>query len=109
MFQMSVTAHINNAHDHTHSRPTHTCLAAFRAKTPSPLVVTASESAEERILLRQLQEHGVIKEFVDGHILGHALAPPRLDHELTRQLLLRSRLQGPQLHRSVQRVTRDNL
>jgi hypothetical protein len=32
--------------------------------------------AEQDVLPGQLEQHGVVEEFVDGHVLGQALPPP---------------------------------
>jgi len=63
---------------------------------------------ELRILLCQLQQHGVIKELGNRHILAHALAPACLHTELSGQCCNGSRLQRPQHHRPVQGVSGDH-
>lgn len=71
---------------------------------------TASHDGPQlRVLLREHEQHGVIKEAVDGHVIAHALAPPCLNHELARQGTHRRRLQGPQHHRLIQWVARHHL
>ena len=63
------------------------CMPAYKAHGHVCACTAArlEERLQVRILLGQLQEHGVIKELVDGHVVTHALAPPSLDHELTGQ------------------------
>ena len=36
------------------------------------------------VLPRELQQHRVVEELVDGDILRQSLPPPRLHHELSR-------------------------
>ena len=43
----------------------------------------------------ELEQHGVVEELVDAHVLGEALPPPRLDHELAGERGGRLRLEGP--------------
>ena len=39
---------------------------------------------EHDVLPRQLQQHGVVEELVDGDVLRQSLPPPRFHHELSR-------------------------
>ena len=59
-----------------------------------------------RVLLGELEKHRVIKKLVDGHILGEALATPRLDHELAREVRRRLRLQRAQRDVLIERIAR---
>mmetsp|Transcript_51916 Transcript_51916/g.135484 ORF Transcript_51916/g.135484 Transcript_51916/m.135484 type:complete len:1224 (-) Transcript_51916:361-4032(-) len=59
-----------------------------------------------RVLAGELEQHGVVEELVDGHVLAHALAPAGLDHELAREVRRRLRLQGAQHDGLVEGVAR---
>ena len=58
------------------------------------------------VLSGELEEHGVVEEFVDGHILAHALAAPSLDHELARKVIRRLRFEGTKHYGLVEGVAR---
>ena len=64
---------------------------------------------EHDVLPRQLQQHGVVEELVDGNVLRESLSPPRLDHELPRQRRRRLRLQRPDGDGLVERVAGHDL
>lgn len=56
------------------------------------------------VLLRQLQQHGVVKELGDADILAHALAAACLDAKLAREPRHRCRFQRAQHDGAVKRV-----
>mmetsp|Transcript_54176 Transcript_54176/g.87699 ORF Transcript_54176/g.87699 Transcript_54176/m.87699 type:complete len:224 (-) Transcript_54176:2686-3357(-) len=58
------------------------------------------------VLARELEQHRVVEEFVDGNILAHALAAPRLDHEFAREIVCGLWLEGTQHDRLVEGVSR---
>mmetsp|Transcript_2842 Transcript_2842/g.6792 ORF Transcript_2842/g.6792 Transcript_2842/m.6792 type:complete len:253 (+) Transcript_2842:108-866(+) len=60
------------------------------------------------ILPRQLEQHGVVEELVDRHVLAHSLPSPRLHHELARQVGGRRGLERLQHDALVQRISRHN-
>mmetsp|Transcript_82865 Transcript_82865/g.235065 ORF Transcript_82865/g.235065 Transcript_82865/m.235065 type:complete len:886 (-) Transcript_82865:399-3056(-) len=62
-----------------------------------------------RVLLRELQEHRVVEELVDRHVLAEPFASPHLQHELPCEVRRRRRLEWPQEDGTVQGVTRDQL
>jgi len=64
---------------------------------------------DQHILASQFQQHGIVEEFVDGHILGETLPAARLDHKLSRQVGCLLRLQGPDNDALVQRIARHYL
>jgi hypothetical protein len=64
---------------------------------------------EEHILPRQLEQHRVVEELVDGHILAKTLSSAGLDHEFSCQVGGRLRLKGSDDNALVQRITRNNL
>ena len=52
-------------------------------------------------LARELEQHRVVEEFVDGDVLAHAFAAPRLDHEFSREIVCGLRLERTQHDRLV--------
>lgn len=64
---------------------------------------------EQHILSRQFQQHGIVEELVDGHILREALASTSLDHEFTCQMRSLLRFQWTNDYALVQRISRHNL
>jgi len=76
-------------HTHTHTH-THWCIRV----------------QVKMYLARELEQHRVVEEFVDGNILAHALAAPRLDHEFAREIVCGLWLEGTQHDRLVKGVSR---
>mmetsp|Transcript_111213 Transcript_111213/g.295559 ORF Transcript_111213/g.295559 Transcript_111213/m.295559 type:complete len:314 (+) Transcript_111213:152-1093(+) len=62
-----------------------------------------------RVLLRKLQQHGVVEELVHGHILAQTLAPAHLQHELAREVRRGRRLERAEQDGAVQGVPGDEL
>ena len=58
------------------------------------------------ILPCQLQQHWVVEELVDAHVLAQPLAAPGLDHELAREVRRRLRLERLEDDVLVERVAR---
>lgn len=61
------------------------------------------------VLSGQFQQHRVVEELIDGDVFTKSLSSAGLDHELSRQMSGRLRLQGADHNALVQRVTRNNL
>ena len=59
-------------------------------------------------LPRELEQHRVVEELVDGDILRQSLPPPGLHHELARKMRGGLRLERAESDVLVQWVTRDN-
>lgn len=64
---------------------------------------------KHHVLFGQLQQHRIVEELADAHILAQTLAPSGLDHELSGKVGCRLRLKRPDHNTLVQRVTRDDL
>lgn len=64
---------------------------------------------EEHVLPRQLEQHGVVEELVDGHVLAQALSSAGLDHEFSGQVGGRLRFEGADHNALVQRIAGNNL
>ena len=61
------------------------------------------------LLLGELEQHRIVEELADGHVLAQALASPRLDHELARQAVDRLRLKRFDDDALVQRISGHDL
>lgn len=72
-------------------------------KTPLQRII------EKHVLSCQLEQHRVVEELVDGHILAQTLSSAGLDHEFSRQVGGWLRFKGSDDDALVQRITRDNL
>lgn len=77
--------------------------------SPHAAVERSHGVVENDVLLGQLQQHGVIEELADAHVLTQALPAPGLDHELSGQMWGWLGLQGSDDDALVQGVTRHNL
>jgi len=64
---------------------------------------------DQHILACQLQQHRIVEEFVDGHVLGQTLPATRLDHKLSGQMGCLLRLQWPDYDALVQGIARHYL
>mmetsp|Transcript_46784 Transcript_46784/g.113977 ORF Transcript_46784/g.113977 Transcript_46784/m.113977 type:complete len:213 (+) Transcript_46784:441-1079(+) len=78
------------------------CVCRTQAKTRLEVCLQVG------VLPGELEEHRIVEELVDRHILRHALAPPRLDHELPRKVRCGGGLEWAKHNRLVQRITRHN-
>mmetsp|Transcript_12875 Transcript_12875/g.38024 ORF Transcript_12875/g.38024 Transcript_12875/m.38024 type:complete len:676 (+) Transcript_12875:129-2156(+) len=84
-------------------------LAVARAVCgPPPRVCWTARSkvVRLRVLLCQLEQHRVVEELVDGHVLAQPLPAARLDHELAREVRRRLRLERAEGDVLVERVAR---
>lgn len=64
---------------------------------------------KHHVLFGQLQQHRIVEELADTHVLAQTLAPSGLDHELSGQMGGGLRLERPDHNTLVQGVTRHNL
>jgi hypothetical protein len=65
--------------------------------------------SQRHVLSGQFEQHGIVEEFVDRHILTETLATPRFHHKLSSQMRRRLRLQRPQEDTLVQWIARNDL
>lgn len=97
-------------------RPNVGCIERPVALVPNITLQTMTKKIKQLkrvrqcdVLSGQLEQHGVVEELVDGHVLAEALAPSRLHHELASQMGGRLRLERTQHDALVKRIARNDL
>lgn len=78
-------------------------------KHPKEYKSSLQRVVEEHILSRQLEQHRVVEELVNGHVLAQTLSSAGLDHEFSRQVGGRLGLKGSDDDALVQGIARNNL